>query len=63
MNNKKLFMFLVIAYAMYWVGGMAVDYMAPIIPTLFTGLIGEILRFVIPTTLVYWGWLKFGKGS
>lgn len=62
MNFKNLAIFTVVAYVGYMIGGYAVDYLAPTIPILFTGLIGEAIRFIIPTAIVFLGWTKFGKG-
>lgn len=56
-------MFVVVAWVGYWGGGMLVDQvLAPMIPSLFAGLIGEIVQFVIPTSLVYFLYIKFGRG-
>ena len=61
MNYKSLAMFVVIAYVGYLLGGYVVDYLAPMVPFLFTGIIGDAIRFVIPTAIVFYGWTRFGK--
>ena len=61
MNFKPLIIFIVLAYAGYYVGGILLDMITPLAPDIFSGLVGEILNFSIPTALVFLGWQKFGK--
>lgn len=61
MNYKQALMFIVIAYVGYLVGGYLVDWLAPVAPFLFTGIIGDAIRFALPTFVVFLGWMKFGK--
>ena len=61
MNYKALVSFVVIAYVGYLLGGYLVDFLAPMLPSLFTGIIGDAIRFALPTTVVFIGWLRFGK--
>jgi len=62
LNIKQAGIFIVIAYVGYLLGGYAVDWLAPFIPFLFTGIIGDAIRFIIPTAIVFIGWTRFGKG-
>lgn len=61
MNFKPLIIFIVIAYIGYLLGGYLVDWLAPVVPQLFTGIVGDAIRFALPTAVVFFGWLKFGK--
>lgn len=62
MNLKNLVVFTIVAYVGYLLGGYAVDWLAPFVPFLFTGIIGDAIRFIIPTAIVFIGWTRFGKG-
>jgi len=61
-NLKNLVVFTIVAYVGYLLGGYAVDWLAPFVPFLFTGIIGDAIRFIIPTAIVFIGWTRFGKG-
>lgn len=61
--NTKTLIFIAVAYAGYWLGGMLLDYLVPFAPSIFTGIVGDVLRFAIPTTVVWIGWVQFGKGK
>jgi hypothetical protein len=61
LKYMQIAMFVVIAYAAFWAGGLVVDFLAPIIPFLFTGLIGEAVRFALPVIVFYYALRMFGK--
>ena len=62
--NLKTWMFVGAAYLSYMAGGWIVDWMAvnfSMLSFLFTGLLGDIVKFSIPTLILYFWYLR-GKG-
>lgn len=59
--DKKLIFFLIVAWISYLAGGWMLDYLIPIFPTLFSGLMGEVLQFSIPTAVFYFAWKKYKR--
>jgi hypothetical protein len=61
--SVKTLVFLVILYAGFWLGNMVVGYLEPMWPSLFSGVYGSLISFIIPGFIAYIGWVQFGKGK
>lgn len=53
--------FIAIAYGAFWVGGMVLDFLIPLAPSLFTGIVGEAIRFALPVAVFYVALRFMGK--
>lgn len=53
--------FVVLMWAAFYLGKMLIDYLSPVIPFLFTGMIGEAMAWVFPGVILFLGIKMYGK--